>query len=312
MNDENLNPDILDVIRNLNRNRHFDGFDDVEFFRIMGKASIVEAARLLPCSASQLRQDVFVAVINGFKKNGFFVEIGATDGVYLSNSLMLEKELGWRGILAEPARNWHEKLVVQRSAAIDLRCVYEETGESVLFREVEGDAALSTIDIYTENDLHKQTRRIAKKYAVETVSLCDLLLQHGAPHQIDYLSVDTEGSEFNILKHFDFGAYEIGILSCEHNYNQNRNDILHLMHDNGFQRVLNKISLFDDWYIHETRLNDLNKTFPDWESVSDQGDTVAGAPVLEHEKVILQLQETVMNLIVDRDAYKKGYEMLRK
>lgn len=308
---ENKSIDLISVVRQLNRNRHFDGFDDVELFRIMDATSIVEAARLLPHSASQLRQDVFVAVVNKFKKDGYFVEVGATNGVYLSNSLLLEKAFGWKGILAEPARKWHEELAVQRSVAIDLRCVYAETGAVVSFREVENDLALSTIDIYVENDMHKQTRRIGETYMVETVSLRDLLVQHNAPYRVDYLSVDTEGSEFEILRHFDFGSYEIGVVSCEHNYNENRNNILHLMRDNGYRRVLNEISLFDDWYVHETRLNDLDDVFPDWENVSHQDDTDVNPPQSEQEKTISLLQETVMNLIVDRDSYKKGYETLK-
>ena len=66
----------------------------------------------LELSKSELRQDLFALSEVGFKENGFFVEFGATNGIDLSNSYLLETEFGWDGILAEPAKKWHEKLIV--------------------------------------------------------------------------------------------------------------------------------------------------------------------------------------------------------
>lgn len=73
---------------------------------------------LIKKSRSQLRQDLFVLFQTKFKKNGYFVEFGATDGIELSNSFLLEKEYGWKGILAEPALKWHEDLIKNRTAHI--------------------------------------------------------------------------------------------------------------------------------------------------------------------------------------------------
>lgn len=52
---------------------------------------------------SQASQDVFALVANGFKRGGYFVEFGATNGKSISNTYVLEKEFGWTGIVAEPA-----------------------------------------------------------------------------------------------------------------------------------------------------------------------------------------------------------------
>ena len=54
---------------------------------------------------SQLSQDRWVNTILGGKRDGFFVELGASDGVFMSNSLFFERELGWKGICIEP-RQW--------------------------------------------------------------------------------------------------------------------------------------------------------------------------------------------------------------
>ena len=56
-------------------------------------------------SKSQYRQDLFVLSELEFKRDGFFVEFGATNGINGSNSFILEKNFGWKGILAEPAKN---------------------------------------------------------------------------------------------------------------------------------------------------------------------------------------------------------------
>ena len=71
------------------------------------------AAHLLKClsnSKSASGEDLFVLSELGFKTNGFFVEFGAANGIFLSNTWVLEKEFGWRGIIAEPARAWHKDL----------------------------------------------------------------------------------------------------------------------------------------------------------------------------------------------------------
>ena len=58
---------------------------------------------------------------------------------------------------------------------------------------------LSTIDLFSNSDMHSQMRKQGRKYQVKTISLEDLLDKYDAPLVIDYLSIDTEGSEFEIL-----------------------------------------------------------------------------------------------------------------
>jgi FkbM family methyltransferase len=199
-------------------------------------------------SKSQLHQDLFVLSQLNFKRSGFFVEFGATNGVDLSNSYLLEKFYGWTGILAEPAKVWHESLKNNRDARIDWRCVWNVSGSTIMFEECL-EPEYSTLSSFKDADSHKTIRANSKQYGVETVSLIDLLRENNAPNHIDYLSIDTEGSEYEILSAFDFSSHSFGVITCEHNYTPNREKIHALLTSHGYVRKFESSSQFDDWYV---------------------------------------------------------------
>ena len=203
---------------------------------------------------AQIGQDVFALFILNWKRGGYFVEFGATNGVDLSNSYLLEKDFGWSGILAEPAKVWHQDLKMNRSAALDFDCVWTETGKTLNFT-VSKDAEYSTISDYVNSDAHSSARAGGSQYPVVTVSLNDLLQRHNAPRHIDYLSVDTEGSEYEILRGFDFQRYCVSVITCEHNFSDQREKIHQLLSENGFIRVFEGLSRWDDWFINATHIS---------------------------------------------------------
>lgn len=199
-------------------------------------------------SHSQFGQDIFAWLVNGMKRDGYFVEFGATNGKSLSNSYLLEKEFGWRGIVAEPGRTWHRDLQINRTCAIELDCVWKTTGDTLEFNMLE-EGELSTLTEFNRSDGRRRDRKKGETYMVQTISLADMLEKHGAPPVIDYLSIDTEGSEFEILRAFDFSKYRFNVITCEHNYAPIRDDICKLLESHGYQRVLPHLSQCDDWYI---------------------------------------------------------------
>ena len=215
---------------------------------------LLDCAKHIGDSKSQIFQDLFVLHVVDSKPSGFFVEFGATNGVGLSNTHILEAKFGWKGILAEPARCWTAELQANRNCTIDTRCVWTESGKTLKFLE-SSDAELSTVHTFEDRlDVHTTTRTENKMYDVETVSLTDLLTVHNAPRHIDYLSIDTEGSEYPILAHFDFEAFDINVISVEHNYvEKDRTQIQQLLTSKGYRRVLEKFSQWDDWYVKEAR-----------------------------------------------------------
>ena len=201
-------------------------------------------------SNSQLLQDVMVMVLTDFKTKGFFVEFGGCDGKYLSNTLLLEKQFNWSGILAEPSRHFHKDLINNRNCLIDFRAVYHSTGLTVEFKDVTDHNDLSGIVNSFNKDKHRIKRNVGDIYNVETISLNDLLDFHNAPTRIDYVSIDTEGSEYEILKNFNFTKYSVSIFTIEHNYiDAQREKIKELLESNNYERIFVDHSKWDDWYI---------------------------------------------------------------
>ena len=110
---------------------------------------------------------------------------------------------------------------------------------------------LSTIDRFSASDHHEALRKDGNRYPVSTVSLNDLLQEHNAPRRIEYISVDTEGSEYDILSGFDFSRYDVRLMTVEHNYTSTREKIFELLVSKGFKRKFEQLSRWDDWYFRD-------------------------------------------------------------
>ena len=92
---------------------------------------------------------------------------------------------------------------------------------------------------------------------VETISPSDLFAQAKLPFLIDFLSLDTEGTEWDILEAIDFSRYNFGLMAIEHNYMADKRErIYKKLKQLGYKRF---DAEFDDWYYHPFHLNSLNK-----------------------------------------------------
>lgn len=220
----------------------------VEQILSLSSNDLIKLVEVKDKSKSQLKQDLFVLLQTNFRENGFFVEFGATNGIDLSNTYLLEKEFNWKGILAEPAKVWHTDLEKNRRCSIEMNCVWSDSNSVLDFNEVI-EAELSTVKKYNDNDWAFKKRKNGVGYKVKTISLVDLLIKHNAPKVIDYLSIDTEGSEYEILSNFDFDSYQFRVITCEHNYTKMREKIYDLLTSKGYKRKYIGLSKWDDWYI---------------------------------------------------------------
>jgi FkbM family methyltransferase len=197
-------------------------------------------------SRSQLGQDLWVLEQLGWKRGGFFVEFGATDGVLLSNSWLLEKHFSWNGICAEPNPRLFERLKQNRTCKLSPACVYRSSGEKMRFVLADAYGGLEDLG---QDDEHADKRRAyaaaGEVLDITTTSLMDLLDQQAAPAVIDYLSIDTEGSELSILEGVDWGRYQFRCITVEHNFTEQRQSIKKLLEDQGYER---REERWDDWY----------------------------------------------------------------
>ena len=195
---------------------------------------------------SQLGQDLWVLQRTGMKQGGYFVEFGASDGRLLSNTCLLETEFGWKGICAEPNPAFYDRLRVNRTCTTVPDCVMGETGKTVEFILA---SEYGTVAGFDDSDTHAERRRAFRAQgqviSVPTISLHDMLVKYGAPRQIDYISIDTEGTEYEILAAFPFDQWDVQLLTVEHNFTPLREKIHDLLRGHGYHRTEMK---WDDWY----------------------------------------------------------------
>ena len=183
------------------------------------------------------------------KENGVFLEFGATDGVNLSNSLLLEKHYQWSGLLAEPSTKWHSSLKKNRpNTRIIQECIYSVSGKYLdFFTSDVGE--LSTLEEFRLSDMPTMPINAEKRnksghnHKVLSISLNDVFIKYFNSSPIDYMSVDTEGSELLILENFDFKKFSPKIVTVEHNFSDTQKKIDTLFFNNNYIRVFKTYSL---------------------------------------------------------------------
>ena len=205
-------------------------------------------------SYSQLNQDLNVLRNYNNKKNGYFIEIGASDGISLSNTYLLETKYDWKGICVEPIPKQYELLIKNRPNSICYKeAVFNESNKNLIFDIANNSDMCSGISNYI--DCHIELVNNNKtQIIVNTISFNDLLEKSNSPLFIEYLSLDTEGSEYEILKSVDFKKYTFGLIDVEHNYCEpRRTHIKNLLTSNGYIYIGE--NRWDDSYKHSSLNN---------------------------------------------------------
>jgi FkbM family methyltransferase len=211
-------------------------------------------------SYSQRLQDLWVLYEFGLMRNGFFIDFGAGNGRDSSNSYILHRRFGWRGILIEPNSDYEDNLRHHASEGVAWfvnQAVAAERAEDVDF-VVSADPSLSTLHYTLDADSHSMTRRNlpSEVRKIKTVTLANVVIS--GPDPIQYLSIDTEGSEYDILKkYFEMPLRRIQAITVEHNYDQIRRQLIFdLLSSRGYVRRFTHYSGHDDWYVMSDLLRD--------------------------------------------------------
>jgi len=146
------------------------------------------------------------------KSNGYYVEVGALDGVVNSQSFIFEKVLGWDGIIVEPNPFWKEGIYINRKCSISDYAISNFNG--IARFECRANYGFSGLKSDTSD---ARLSDIVDEINVNATTLCNLLDEYNAPNVIDWVSIDTEGSELNILEKFfsENTKYKINLLNFE-------------------------------------------------------------------------------------------------
>jgi hypothetical protein len=175
---------------------------------------------------SQDRQDEYLET-NIFKgyKNGFYVDVGAHDGVCINNTLYFEKNNNWTGINIEPIEKVFNQLVTNRPNNINLNCaVCNNDGETEFLCNTGYTEMISGIKhtfdnrhlqrLQSENNRMGSFTEIIK---VKTKKLESIFDENNVSH-INYLSIDVEGAEFEVIKSINFDKVFVDVIGFENNY----------------------------------------------------------------------------------------------
>ena len=210
---------------------------------------------------SQLFQDIFASFIVRDNFDKTFLEFGATDGIDLSNTFTLENDLSWSGALAEPDINWIDSLKKNRpNSKIITKCIWKNSGEKLNFYSSDV-GVLSSLEDFKNSDIKSmpdntaQRIKSGKNIEVETISLNQVIEEEFNDISPSYISIDTEGSEFEILNSFNFSRYQPAVFTIEHNFTDLQKKIDELMFKNDYSRIFNNLTTFDAWYISKKALH---------------------------------------------------------
>lgn len=163
---------------------------------------------------SQCQEDSFLYE-NFFKnkKNGVYIELGALNGVLYSNTKFFEDTLGWKGILIEPHPVMFKGLQATRPNNFLFNDLVSCHKEELIFRYflcehaavsgVENTLTKTNINVFfdSDNEWHKSLRQ--DRIKIKPKTLTEIVKSTNITH-IDFLSLDVEGHEFEVLQSWDF------------------------------------------------------------------------------------------------------------
>jgi len=192
---------------------------------------------------SQCSQDEYLEN-NFFKgyKNGFYVDVGAHDGVDINNTLYFEKNNNWRGINIEPIKKVFDLLVKNRPNDININCaVVNHNGETEFYLNEGCTEMLSGIkDKYDKRHLERLNNENNEKSCTTQIikvitKKLETIFDENKISHVNYLSIDVEGAEFEVIKSINFDKVFIDIIGFENNFTDVSIPIILFLENNGFK-----------------------------------------------------------------------------
>ena len=200
-------------------------------------------------SYAQVGQDIAVGDYFEWKTGGYFIDVGAWDGIDISNTYMFEKHLGWNGICIEPLPSAFSALEKNRASVCVKVAAYSVNDLEIEFVESGNISGIVQNYIASNVPAHLMYALHGNKIKVKTKTLADIMNEHKTPNFIEYLSIDTEGSELEILRGIDWIRYSFGYISVEHNsVEPRRSQMRQFLEERGYKYL--RENMYDDDYVH--------------------------------------------------------------
>ncbi len=200
---------------------------------------------------SQFREDEILSQIFP-KKDGHCIEIGGFDGVTGSNTYYFEK-LGWDCIIVEPIPELHRKILANRKCTTLNYAVSDRAGETDFF-VAEGVETLSSLS--PDKERIRQEQGVLNKIRVKTRTL-DSILEEFNFNKIDFITIDVEGHEMEVLKGFSLSKYKPEIVIIEDGSFGFDSTVRRHLERQGYVRF--RITGCNEWYTPSTNKELYNK-----------------------------------------------------
>lgn len=201
---------------------------------------------------SQSEQDKYLeeSVFKGFK-NGFFVDVGAHDGISINNTLYFEKYNNWTGINIEPIKSVYDRLIINRPTNINLNlAVCNNDGTTEFYCNVGYTEMISGIkDNFDQRHLNRLMNENQQKgsttelITVNTKKL-ETIFDETNVKRVHYLSIDVEGAEFEVIKSINFDKVFIDVIGFENNYNDVSIPIVKYLENHNFVVINLSLDIF--------------------------------------------------------------------
>jgi FkbM family methyltransferase len=189
---------------------------------------------------AQYDEDRVLAHMFAGTEKGTCLEVGANDGISLSNTYYFE-QLGWRCILIEPNRDCCNKIRSSRRAAVFECAASGEEGSAVLHVGSGDD------DLYSSLDLEQlSANRDSYKPMVVPTRTIDSMLEEAGVASLDFVTIDVEGHESQALKGFSLDRWKPHLVLIEDNSDMADGEVERHMRQAGYFRFWR--SGGNDWY----------------------------------------------------------------
>ena len=165
---------------------------------------------------SQNGEDRWLEAHFGAKRDGFFVEVGAYDGVNLSNTYHFEQS-GWTGLLVEPDPEMAERCRRERPRSLTFPCAAGDSAGEISFYKVTGGEAYSTTSLSAAHRDRLERMGLTWREVRVAVRTLDSILEEARASRVDFVSIDVEGGELAVLRGFDIRRWKPGVVIVETN-----------------------------------------------------------------------------------------------